>query len=123
MARPLQRNAADPGQVRYAERKARQREERFQASLRTVLNSLEGRVVFWELLARAGVYRSVFDLSGSKTYYNAGRQDFGHELLALLTDADERAYLLMEQEAREFLRRRDAETAAMQAAQEDESNG
>lgn len=117
--RALQGNAADPQQVAFAKRKEAQEEELLRASLAAVMATVEGRVVMWGLLERAGVYRSTFDASGSRTFYNAGRQDFGHELLALLLEHAEEGYLLMEAEARRRARAtgREAE-AVQQAAQE-----
>jgi len=107
------RNAADPQQVKHAERRERRREERLRISIRVVMQEPAGRSLMWELLARAGVYQSVFDASGSRTFYNAGRQDFGHELLALLVDADEEGYLTMEREARAAARNESLEATAV----------
>lgn len=94
------RNAADPNQVKHAARKERRREEEFRAALRAVMATPAGRLVMWSLLESAGIYRSVWDMSGSRTYYNAGRQDYGHELLAKLLEADPELYLAMEREMR-----------------------
>lgn len=94
------RNAADRDQVTRAERIERDRDDTSRRALQVVLAHPEGRMVLWDLLRRAGVYRSVWDQS-SRIHYNAGRQDFGHELLALCLQADDRLYLLMEQEGRE----------------------
>jgi hypothetical protein len=69
------------------------------------------RLVMWELLSQAGVYGSVWHAS-ALIHYNAGRQDFGHELMAQLLDADEGAYDLMTKEARERAKRTAAEQDA-----------
>lgn len=109
------KNAADPHQVRTAGRRIGRRELRFLTALRTVMGTPEGRLVFGDrghgLLARAGVYRSIWEAS-AKIHYNAGRQDFGHELMAELLRADEGLYQLMETEARLLALRDDAETDA-----------
>lgn len=112
--RTLQRNAADPEQVKHAERKARQHAERFAESLQAVMQMPAGRFVLWVLLERAGIYRSVWDASGSRITYNAGKQDYGHELLASMLEADEDAYQLMEREMRAWLKSEARETAAVQ---------
>jgi hypothetical protein len=112
--RALTGNAADPRHVDFAGRKERRREELFRQALGLVLSTPEGRVVLWTLLERAGVFRSVWDPS-AKIHYNAGRQDYGHELLALLVDTNEESYLLMEREARQRARRDTREAAAVQA--------
>lgn len=111
--RPWVKNAADPEQVKAAGRRERRKGEQFNGALRQVMATIEGRLVMWALLERAGIYRSVWDPS-ARIHYNAGRQDFGHELLALLLEADERTYLLMEQEARARARGDDREAAAYQ---------
>lgn len=117
--RALQGNAADPKQVAFAERKQRQQEELLRAALVQVMETVEGRIVMWALLERAGVYRSTFDASGSRTFYNAGRQDFGHELLALLVEHAEEGYLLMEAEARRRAKATGREAEAVQQAAQD----
>jgi hypothetical protein len=97
--RALMRNAADPRQVARAARKEREQGVRWEVMLRATLMTVEGRATLWELLARAGVFRSIFDPS-SRIYYNAGRQDFGHELLAEITRVAPDLYIRMEAEAR-----------------------
>lgn len=109
--RALVRNAADPAQVKRAERKERDRVERFRTNLTAVMATEAGRQVLWELLTRAGIYQSIWDPS-SKIHYNAGRQDFGHEMLAALLDADEDLYQLMEREMRAWQRVEDRGTDA-----------
>ncbi len=112
MSRAYQKNAADLQQVKYAERKATQQQERVLVCLRAIMGAPEGRVVMWDLLARAGIYRSIWDPS-ARIHYNAGRQDYGHELLALLLEADGDLYQLMEREARAWQRSQDREAAAV----------
>lgn len=121
MARNLQGNAADPQQVKYAARKEAQRAARFLDALRSVLRMPEGRIVCWELLARAGVFRSIWDPS-ARIHYNAGKQDYGHELLGVLLEADEVLYVLMEREARAYVRQGATEAAAVQTAAAEESS-
>lgn len=94
------RNAADPAQVKRAGRKVRDREALLTDALRLTLLQPAGRFVLWDLLERAGIYRSIVAPS-PEIHYNAGRQDFGHELLALVVACDEELYALMEKEARE----------------------
>lgn len=118
MTRPGQRSASDPRQVKHAERKDRQRRERFDDALRAVLAEASGRLVLWELLTRAGIYRSIWDPS-ARIHYNAGRQDFGHELLASILEADEEGYLLMEREQRGRARTEAVEAAAVQIPTEE----
>lgn len=97
----LQTNAADARQVAHGHRASRDRYEATRAAYRETLDTVAGRRVLWDLLTRAGIYQSVMvDGRPEVTFYKAGRQDFGHELLALLLDVDEGLYLRMEGEAR-----------------------
>lgn len=125
MSRSLQGNAADPRQVRYAERKVRERDARFLDALQVILRTPAGRIVCWDLLTRAGIFRSIWENS-ARIHYNAGRQDFGHELLASLVEADEGLYQVMEKEARVYQRGEDRETEAAQtpsSTERETSNG
>jgi len=105
------RNAADSQQVRRAGRRQQRRDERRQNAVRAVLATPEGRFVFWDLIASAGVFRSIWE-SSARIHYNAGRQDFGHELIAMLVEADPEAYQLMEREMRALAKRDALETDA-----------
>jgi hypothetical protein len=105
MAEPTQvRNAADAGQVNRARSRDRDKAREFAANLRAVMALPYGRAVMWELISRAGVFRSVWS-PNSEIHYKAGRQDYGHELLAELVSVDEELYQLMEREARARVRR------------------
>lgn len=115
--RAMTRNAADPSQVRTAERLEKRRQERFARALAATINTVEGRIVFAELLRRAGVYRSIWHPS-SEIHYNAGRQDYGHELMATLTDLSLDHFLKMEQEEWAWLRQEQATTDAAHASRQ-----
>lgn len=105
------RNAADEKQVSRAARKDRRKDAQRLAMTLAVLGTPEGRAFCWELLEKARVFESIWHPSAA-IHYNAGRQDFGHELMADLIKADERLYLQMETEARGRARRENAETDA-----------
>lgn len=113
-------NAADPRQVKDAGRRERRRTRDFDNALRAVLDTPDGRLVLWQLLSMAGIYRSCYDNSGSRTYWNVGRQDYGHELLAHIIEASPQLYALMEREARERDARTDAEREAAQVPSSDQ---
>lgn len=121
----LVKNAADPRQVKWAARKEKQREAEFIASVEAVMKTLEGRRVFGELLERAGLYKSSYDHSGSTTYFNEGRRNFGLEIQASLVQASEDLYIEMEREMRAMNRAIEREAIAVQsgAAPEGASNG
>jgi hypothetical protein len=117
--RAFVRNAADPEQVKRASERERRREHRFVDALRVVMQAPSGRIVMWELIGRAKVHESIWDQS-ARIHYNAGRQDYGHELMAALVSADEDLYLLMEREMRAWQRGENATTDATHAARADE---
>lgn len=95
--RALVRNAGDPRQVKFAAQVEQRRVERFARAMSAVLASIEGRIVLAQLIRRAGVFRSIWHPS-AEIHYNAGRQDYGHELMADLVAIDEDAYQQMERE-------------------------
>ena len=101
----LQTNAADRDQVKRARGKEKDREAQFLGALKASLATGDGRYVLGELLERARIFETVYDHSGSTMYFNEGRRNFGLELLALLVEADEAGYELLERERR--ARRRD----------------
>lgn len=101
--RALVRNAADPRQVKFAERVERAREERWLRALLNVMNSPDGRVVLAGLITRAGVHRSIWDQS-ARIHYNSGQQDYGHRLMADCVQADEDLFELMLREERQWNR-------------------
>lgn len=98
-SRDAVRNAADPEQVKRAGRQDRDARGLYLGALHEVMENVAGRRVMWELLTKAKVFESIMTASAA-IYYNSGRQDFGHELLADLIAAHEDGYLLMETEAR-----------------------
>jgi hypothetical protein len=116
-------DATNTSHVKDATRRERRRRRRFMDAVREVLNTPAGRLMFGErelgLLARCGVYRSVWEQS-SRIHYNAGRQDVGHELMAIVTEADEAAYLTMEHEMRTLAQRdrNEADASVTDAASE-----
>lgn len=112
MDRAQVRNAGDPQQVKRAARKEREAAELERAATVQVMATPAGRLFVWALLSRSRIYESVFHPSANQIYYLAGRQDFGHELLALVIDSDDQAYQLMEAEARARTRRENAATDA-----------
>lgn len=105
------KNAADEKQVSRAARKEQRKEAQRLVMTKAALATYDGRAFCWELLAKARVFESIWHPS-AQIHYNAGRQDFGHELMADLIAADEQLYLTMETEARARARRDNAETDA-----------
>lgn len=118
---PYVKNAADPRQVKLADRMEKARVERFTQALASVMNTVEGRIVLAQLVRRAGVYRSIWSRD-STIHYNAGRQDYGHELMADLVGLDERLYQTMEREEWEWLKRQQSTVDAAHTQRAREQN-
>jgi len=121
--RALVRNGSDPDQVNRARRKTREAERQRLGAIAEVMKAPAGRRVMWDLLCKARVFESIWNPSAA-IHYNAGRQDFGHELMADLLEADETLYELMEREARTRAKREQgqndaAATAAATGGQDD----
>lgn len=98
----------------YAERKARRLARELRDATRAVLSTPAGRQVLAAIVEQAGVHHSIWTAS-AEIHYRAGRQDFGHELMAQLLEADEDLYETMEREKRDRVRRDRAEDAAFEA--------
>lgn len=101
MAEPVVKNAADPAQVKRAGRIERDKAKEFGALMQATMASADARALLWALLGRAKIYQSVFHRDSNVMAYNAGRQDFGHEIMAEIIAADPALYLQMEREARD----------------------
>jgi len=93
-------NAADRKLVKNQSAISRRRDEEVAAAVKAQMSTVGGRLVMWQLLSIAGIYQSVFDTQTTRMAALAGRQDYGHELQAMLLRVDEEAYELMEREAR-----------------------
>lgn len=107
------RNAATPAQVKGAGRRQREAEELRRASYAEVMSTMAGRLVMWDLLESAGVFRSIWS-ANAEIHYRAGQQDFGHLIMATLLETNEGLYELMQREARTRARNADTTAAAEQ---------
>lgn len=92
-------NAADRRQVEHAGRKEKDRERRQDDDLRVVLSLPEGRRFIWRIMGWSGYLENPTHARGDMTHQNIGRGDCGRMLLSEIVRVDERAYLLMQQEA------------------------
>jgi hypothetical protein len=93
-------NTADPKQVGARARRAKDAARRRHDDTKAVLSTPAGRRLIWYLLERAGVFESVMGPDGV-IQYQAGRQDFGHEIMALVEASDPEAIFALMREARD----------------------
>lgn len=130
-------NAADPKQLRAAERAVKRWEGDALNDMRVCLRSPECRRVLWRLMYEARtsfahaheafphLTASVWDNSAA-IHYNSGRQDLGLLLQGWVQQADRNALLLIMQEALQRDLQREAEITAAHTASvltEDNPNG
>jgi hypothetical protein len=77
-----------PGDVRAVEKNEKLRRERDRAKedfVRAALSSREGRIWFWDLLARCGVFRNPWTANALVTAHACGEMNIGQELLGEVT--------------------------------------
>lgn len=98
--KPLVKNAADPKQVEAAGIKSRYDRKCELADMREILDTGAGRRTFWRYLSECHVFGSVFNNSGSLTYFNEGRRDVGLKIMADITESNDEALLTMMREAK-----------------------
>lgn len=111
--RAFVKNAADPKQVKDAARKEKRVREEELADVAALLTTAQGRRVLWRMLVYCKVFAEVFDDSTpNRTAFNAGVRNVGLFLMQEITAADETAFFLMMQEARERLKRQGDEAEA-----------
>lgn len=92
------KNAANESQVEKAKTAEERERELELADLRFVVSSPQGRRLIWRLLKHCRVFNSVFNNSGSVTYYHSGMQDVGHFIQAEVIEAKKEAYFEMMRE-------------------------
>ena len=86
--KPLVKNASNRGQVNKAtDTKKLERYNEMQ-DLRKILGTIEGRRFVWRLLSECKVFGSIWHPS-AQIHYNAGKQDFGHFILAEVGEASQ----------------------------------
>ena len=99
MEQALVKNAGDVKQIKRAAKKEDQIKREQENDVRYMLNDRRGRRFVWRMLTHAGVYNSIW-VQSAEIHYKAGKQDFGHWLMAQVLEASEDAYTLMVKENR-----------------------
>lgn len=95
MTKPLVTNASNVKQVKNASIKERFSRRQQIEDLRAILSSPNGRRFLWRYLDECGVFRSSYDASGSKVYFNEGIRNVGNKLLSEITEANPKAFAEM----------------------------
>lgn len=97
----------DPTDLRAQENEISADEKRIELKQRREIEDLkwllahrQGRRIVWKQLGEAGVFRSVFNHSGSVMAFNEGQRAQGLKLLASIMEHAPDAFTLMQKEAK-----------------------
>lgn len=91
--RALVANAADRQQVEEAGKKEKRRAVHQGDDINSLMDQPAFLRVAWRLLDEASVNSSIVGSTPEMTYYNAGKQDYGHWLIKELETARPGAYM------------------------------
>lgn len=117
--RALVKNAADPKQVRLAERKEKDARELELSDLRELLKTEPGRRFVWRVLGHCQLFSDIWDPS-SRIHFNAGVQHVGNWLTAEIIAANEESFFLMMRENQARVRKQQEEAEATRTARAEE---
>jgi hypothetical protein len=92
-------NAGNPRHVERREKTAKTTRRQRNEDFRWLMGDARGRRFIWDLLAKAGVFRSSMGLSAELTAFNEGRRDLGLAVLADLMRLCPEQYGRMQAEA------------------------
>ena len=121
MAKPY--NASDPDDVAAQELFLRLKAKASKAALQKVMGSEHGRHVIFDILALCQYHDVCFENS-AEIYRHAGKRHVAKQLIELIFDDDENAYVKMEWEGRNRTRRqlRDLYEPPAEGADEDQDD-
>lgn len=98
MAPEEQTSASDEGQVKKAERRDKFSLQNETSDIREVMSTPAGRRMMWALLAKCGVFESIYE-NTEFIRYRSGQQDIGHWLIGRIMESDPDLWLEMQSEA------------------------
>lgn len=94
-------NAADPKQVKAADKKEKEQDRQEGEDIKSVLSTPAGRRFIWRYLGICGIFQSSYTGESAETFFNEGKRNVGLALLNDVTGVSPEAYLQMMQEAQE----------------------
>ena len=87
---PQETKAYDAGDVAQTKSKKTKYEliqDREASELKAVLDTYEGRAVFWRLLSKCGMYKD--SMTGdNRTFYYEGRRSIGLDVIEMIAEVD-----------------------------------
>lgn len=108
----MQDNAANPKQVRRAQKQARVRDREDGDVVRMLMRDYHGRRWVWDKLASAGIFQTTFNAESPYiTSFTEGRRSFGLELLANIMQHCPDEFIQAQREANERASTDDARNA------------
>lgn len=87
-------NMADEEQVRNAEEKEERRKKSIEDDIKDVINTPQGRRVFWHYISFCGVFRAMYQEHGLMSFA-AGQRNIGLKMLDDLAKSDPKAFVQM----------------------------
>ena len=115
-------NSADPKEIKRRNRKERRAKDRFDADLRSVCGTAEGRRFVWWLLSEAGIHRTSFRTSALEMSMLEGQRNLGLKLENAVLEACPDLYLLAQDEAQKATKRETETELALEATPEKEDD-
>lgn len=97
------RNAADRREVQRDAKRQKELARLSDGYWLTLLQTVGGRFVLWEILESCGVFSSGWDAS-ARIHFNAGERNAGLRIMARITNLDEKLLFQMQLEASERAR-------------------
>ena len=91
---------AQESETTAEDRRAELKQRREIEDLKWLLAHRQGRRIAWKLMGDAGVFRSVFNHSGSVMAFNEGQRSQGLKLLMSIMEHAPEAFTLMQKEAK-----------------------
>ena len=94
-----QKNAADPKELKAAKKREDFAESRFQAALKSVLESPNGRLVVWDFMGMGNIHSVTFTGNAHGSFLE-GKRAMALQIEAEVLKNSPNAYILMMQESR-----------------------
>jgi hypothetical protein len=100
--KPFVKNSSNESEVRDAEVKAKLSQQNYDAQLKAVLSTDQGKAVIWKLLGDCRIFQTSFTGS-SETFFLEGKRSIGLSILTDIMRVDPESFVKMQQmKAKEF---------------------
>ena len=86
-------------QVQTRKNKTKNKRDREEIELRTILDTYGGRAYIWRMLSRCGVFQLSYTGDPQSTFFREGQRDIGLYILKEIMTLDPTSFQKMQQEA------------------------